>query len=924
MNEKESSLLVGWKQIAAYLHCAQSTARRQAREKGLPVFRVGGSVRALAADIDRWLEAQPRAEAAAGEGEEPRALILEGDDLPTALSSLGGRAAKLRYALIPLGVKEAEFARIQELLQSAEEKYQRLVEQVPVWIWETDGAGEFTYSNPRSFEILGYEAGDFAGFAPTEFAVAPEDAERFERSFAAVRESGSIMKGFRCRFVHRDGSRRWLETDAEPAFAADGSFAAVRGVSRDVTAAVVAEDELRQHRDRLEELVAARTAELQEVNVGLQREIAERERAERALEEQRNRLRMIFTVTPDLLVLLDRDFVYRAVNPAFCHFTGKREEELLGRTDFDVFPRPEAEVYRRSDEEVLASGELHILEREASDADGTTRWLQVAKAPIFGAAGAGGLLVSARDITTQKGIEAALRESEEKYRFLINSADFPIMFFDTDLKLALMNRSGARNLRGKPEDFIGKALPELLPEMAESIAAQLRRIIASGKSEEAEDKVALPSGERWFWSNLHCVRNTAGEKMGVLVISHDITARRQAERAIKYHTKALRESEEKYRDLFENANDLIQSVTPEGRFVYVNRAWKETLSYNDDEVQDISLFDIIHPASRTHCREVFERVIGGERVDNVEAVFVAKNGREVIVEGSASCRFEKGEPVSTRGIFRDVTARKRAAEELRESEARLRRIIETAGEGVWLIDRDGKTTFANEQMARMLGCDLDEFLAGHLYDFMDEEGRALAAAYMERRREGIREQHDFRFRPKDDSTVWALLETAPIFDADGEFDGALAMVTDITERKQAEERLRASEERLRALFELSAEAIIVLDPRSIVVDVNRRFSDWLGFEAAEVVDKKIADVPFAVAEEKAKTEAALRRRFRGEVVPPYELTLVTKSGEERRGKVRGDILRNEKGEPIADLVMIKALDDAPAEAPPADGLKTPP
>jgi excisionase family DNA binding protein len=104
MNEKESPLLVGWKQIAAYLHCAESTARRQASEKGLPVFRVGGSVRALPADIDRWLAAQPRSESAVREGEEPRALILDGDDLPTALSSLGGKAAKYRYALIPLGV----------------------------------------------------------------------------------------------------------------------------------------------------------------------------------------------------------------------------------------------------------------------------------------------------------------------------------------------------------------------------------------------------------------------------------------------------------------------------------------------------------------------------------------------------------------------------------------------------------------------------------------------------------------------------------------------------------------------------------------------------------------------------------------------------------------------------------------------------
>jgi PAS domain S-box-containing protein len=1030
MNEKESPLLVGWKQIAAYLRCAESTARRQASEKGLPVFRVGGSVRALPADIDRWLAAQPRSESTPREGEEPRALILEGDDLPTALSSLGGKAAKYRYALIPLGVEEAEFVRIQELLRSAEEKYQHLVEQVPVWIWETDKAGEFTYSNPRSFEILGYKAGDFAGYTPTDFAVAPEDAERFEESFAAVREHGSIMKGFRCRFAHRDGTRRWLETDAEPASDEEGRFAGVRGVSRDVTDAVVAEEELRQHRDRLEELVAERTAELREVNAGLQREIAERERAERDLEEQRNRLRTIFTVTPDLVVLLDCDFAYRAVNPAFCHFMGLQEDALLGCTDFDVFPRDLAEIYRRSDEEVMASGELHILEREITDADGTTRWLQVAKAPIFDAAGAAsGLLVSARDITAQKETEAALRESEEKfrtlaeespnmifinqggrvvyankesekitaytreefyepdfdfrclitpacreliernftahirgdevppyeytllsksgeaidvvittklirygagrailgiatditerkraeealreseerYRFLINSADFPIMFYDTDLKLSLINKNGAENLGGKPENFVGKTPTDLFPEMGENIAAQIQRVIASGKSEEAEDQMALPASERWFWSNFHCVRNTAGEKMGVLIMSHDITARRQAERAIKYYAEAIRESEEKYRDLFENANDLIQSVTPGGQFVYVNRAWKEALGYDDDELKNLNLFDVIHPDTRDHCAKIFNRVLAGERADNIEAVFVTKEGDDVVVEGSASCRFEKGEPVSTRGIFRDVTARRQAEDKLRESEARLRRIIEIAGEGVWLIDAEGKTTFANEQMARMLGYDVDEFLASGLYDFMDEESRELAAAYMERRRQGIKEQHDFRFRHKDGSDVWALLEAAPILGANGEFDGALAMVTDITGRKHAEEQLRASEERLRAIFELSPEAVIILDPEGTVLDVNANAAAWFGLRRQDIVGKKFDVFPYAPDDVKDKTLAAFARRLAGEEVPPYELDVNTPAGGKWRLRVRGEILYNEKGEAVADLVMV--------------------
>jgi PAS domain S-box-containing protein len=121
----------------------------------------------------------------------------------------------------------------------------------------------------------------------------------------------------------------------------------------------------------------------------------------------------------------------------------------------------------------------------------------------------------------------------------------------------------------------------------------------------------------------------------------------------------LRECEEMYRDLCENSNDLIQCVTPDGRILYVNRAWKEALGYEDEEVARLTLFDIIHPESQAHCMEVFKRVISGERVNKVEAVFVSKTGQEIVVEGSANCRFDGGKPIYTRGIFRDITERKR-------------------------------------------------------------------------------------------------------------------------------------------------------------------------------------------------------------------------------------------------------------------------
>ena len=147
---------------------------------------------------------------------------------------------------------------------------------------------------------------------------------------------------------------------------------------------------------------------------------------------------------------------------------------------------------------------------------------------------------------------------------------------------------------------------------------------------------------------------------------------------------------------------------------------------------------------------------------------------------------------ANRELERDITERKRAEEALRESEERFRRIVETAEEGIWMIDAANKTTFANKKMAEMLGYTLEAMMGVSLFDFMEEEEHALAERNVERRRQGISEEHDFKFRRRDGSPLWALLATSPVLDEAGRYAGALAMVTDITRRRQLQEQfLRA-------------------------------------------------------------------------------------------------------------------------------------
>ncbi|MDD1687438.1 PAS domain S-box protein [Methanoregula sp.] len=140
---------------------------------------------------------------------------------------------------------------------------------------------------------------------------------------------------------------------------------------------------------------------------------------------------------------------------------------------------------------------------------------------------------------------------------------------------------------------------------------------------------------------------------------------------------SLVEQEQRYHDL-QNATDLIQSIAPDGHFLFVNKKWRDTLQYREDELAMLTLFDLIHEESREHCRNLFPRVIGGEDVGIIDFAFRAKDGRTVYVEGFASCKIHEGKPQYTRGIFKDVTDRKLTESALRESENRFRTIFENS------------------------------------------------------------------------------------------------------------------------------------------------------------------------------------------------------------------------------------------------------
>ncbi|MDO9041528.1 MAG: PAS domain S-box protein [Desulfocapsaceae bacterium] len=127
---------------------------------------------------------------------------------------------------------------------------------------------------------------------------------------------------------------------------------------------------------------------------------------------------------------------------------------------------------------------------------------------------------------------------------------------------------------------------------------------------------------------------------------------------------ALLQSEKRYKDLFENSSDLIQIVHPNGNFLYVNRAWRETFGYKEEEIATLSIFDLIADDCQDHCQNTFQQVINDPKLHYIDTVFTTKDGRQVFIEGNAICNFENGKPLFTQCIFRDVTEKKKMIEEL--------------------------------------------------------------------------------------------------------------------------------------------------------------------------------------------------------------------------------------------------------------------
>ena len=275
-----------------------------------------------------------------------------------------------------------------------------------------------------------------------------------------------------------------------------------------------------------------------------------------------------------------------------------------------------------------------------------------------------GFLGVAKDITERRRAQKALEESEKRIRTIVDNALEGIITINEQDLIESFNKAAEKIFGYTADELIGQNVNVLMPEpyrsehdqyIANYLETRESKIIGVGR-----EVVGIRSDGYVFPMELSMSEVILDHRRIFVGITRDITERIRAE-------KTIRESEERLQDFLDNANDLIQSVDPEGRLVYVNRAWREKMGYLDEETRNLFLFDLIHPAYRNHCQTLFRKVMAGEVLKDIEVMFLTKDRREIILSGSANCRFENGMPVATRSIFRDITESKQAEKELRKT-----------------------------------------------------------------------------------------------------------------------------------------------------------------------------------------------------------------------------------------------------------------
>jgi PAS domain S-box-containing protein len=392
-----------------------------------------------------------------------------------------------------------------------------------------------------------------------------------------------------------------------------------------------------------------------------------------------------------------------------------------------------------------------------------------------------------RNVTGRRRSEEALRESEERFRSAFEHAAIGVALVALDGRLLQVNRSCCGALGYSEQELTSTTWQALTHQEDLDITQDsVRRVLAGERDSFQLEKRFVHKDGHVLWGHVtsSLVRDADGRPLYFVTQIEDITERKRAD-------KALRESEEKYRNLVETARDVIYTLSTDGTFLTLNHAFETITGWTRAGWLGKPFARLLHADDLSSATENFRRILRGEMPPASEIRVLARSGEYLTGEFAARPLIEDGKIVGTFGIVRDITERKRAEEALRESEERFRSTLDGMLEGCQIIGFDWRYLYVNDATARH-GRRTKEELLGHtmkeIYPGIeDTEVFAHLQRCMEER---VPHQMENEFTYPDGERAWFKLSVQPVT------EGIFVLSLDITERKRAEEALRETREEL--------------------------------------------------------------------------------------------------------------------------------
>ena len=380
---------------------------------------------------------------------------------------------------------------------------------------------------------------------------------------------------------------------------------------------------------------------------------------------------------------------------------------------------------------------------------------------------------------------AKLKITNQEIKAIFDSAGAGILVIDREMRTLAYNAKLREQFFSDKPDVTGQPCYRVICNLSDPHSScPFTKVFDSG---EPIHLMGWVLNNRYYDIVCTPVKDENGEVTRAVLLYMDITERMHTE-------QALRQSEEKYRDLFENANDLIQSIGPDGAFQYVNRAWRETLGYGADEVPGLSVFDILHPDC-IECGPDFKSVVFGETSGRIETVFITKAGRRINVEGNISTAFSEGKLIGTRGIFRDITERKEAEEILSSERERLAVTLRCIGDGVITTDIEGKVVLMNKVSEALTGWSQEQAKGrpiAEVLHLLNETSRTVQENPVEillKSGKALDILDHTLLVARDGKERLISDSVSPIVDRKSNIIGTVLVFRDITEKRNLEEKL---------------------------------------------------------------------------------------------------------------------------------------